>query len=234
MADVWLYRWRISGVNFEGRRWHVSKPIEALAREVGPVWPDNHPLDGTSASSSHYTNSDHYPDPDGVVRAIDVGELIEGQGSTLFEELRASRDPRLRYAIHEREMFSSYVGPNGEPPWVRRPYRGSSEHLEHVHLSVWKSADTDGSPWGLRLEDDMPTADEIAQAVWAFGAAEHQPLIMQRIAIRTYVGVNLLLKNVGALEAELDPAALADAIADALPAASARELADELHRRLAQ
>jgi len=151
-----MTRFRRSGINWEGRTWQVSAPIELLATMVEKTWPDKHPTDGTVASQRHDANnprSDHRPKPvtgPGIVRAIDIGEVIEDQGETLTELLRASRDPRIRYVIHEGRLFSSYDHSDG-PAWEWRPYRGGNEHLDHVHVSILATADTDARPFAFAL-----------------------------------------------------------------------------------
>lgn len=155
-----MARFRYSGVNWEGRAWKVSAPIEALGRQIEARWPDRHPADGTVASQNHDAwnpRSDHRPDPytgPGIVRALDAGETVEGDGEVLAEALRAGRDPRVRYVIHEGRLFSSYDHANG-PAWSWRPYTGGG-HRDHVHVSVLATVDAQGQPWVLGgLEDDM-------------------------------------------------------------------------------
>ncbi len=143
-------RFRYSGTI--PRRWRVSAAIQALGEAVEVEWPDRRPQDGTVASSGHakWPTSDHGPDPDGIVRAIDVG--IEPE---LFEVLLLNRDPRIKYVIHGREMFSSYPA-YGFPPFTRRPYT-KGHHDHHTHVSALKIADNDSEPWEI--------GESMAQAV---------------------------------------------------------------------
>ena len=174
-------RFRYSGTNWEGRRWRVSAAIEALGRRVEAAWPVGHPVDGTVASRAHDAanpRSDHRPRPfsgSGIVRAIDVGETVENQGARLAEELRASRDPRIKYVIHEARLFSSYDHSAGRA-WSWRPYRGGNEHLNHVHISVVTGADSRGGPWAITLEDDMAALQviDLQKALNQAGVTDHE------------------------------------------------------------
>ena len=80
-------------------------------------------------------------------------------------------------------------------------------------------------------EDDMPTADEVAAAVWAagFGRGDSRVTAGQRLAqAATYS--RIAATKAGTVE--VDAAVLADSIVDAMPASLARQVADELYRRL--
>ncbi len=146
-------RFRYSGTI--PRRWRVSKAIQALLEQVETEWPDRRPEDGTVASSGHaqWPTSDHGIDPDGIVRAGDVG--IEPE---LFEVLLLNRDPRIKYVIHGREIFSSYPA-HGFPPFTRRPYT-KGNHDRHTHISALKIADNDDEPWEIG-SNDMATTEGI-------------------------------------------------------------------------
>lgn len=155
-------RWRESGTNWEGRKWWLSQGVHALLLEIEAVYPKSGPADGTVASKGHDQNSptsDHRPKPTtgtGVVRAADIGEYVEDQGILICEAIRKSRDPRVKYVIHEKRLFSSYDHSDG-PPWTWRPYSGSNGHLDHVHVSLLPAADKDPSPWGLTIGGNPPT-----------------------------------------------------------------------------
>ena len=150
-----MARFRRSGTNWEGRRWSTSPALNALMDEIERAYPAGHPTDGTVASRTHDQNnprSDHRPYPytgTGIVNAVDAGENVEDDAMAIAEAIRKSKDPRVKYVIHERRLFSSYNHANG-PAWTWRPYSGSS-HLNHVHVSILRSKQTDPRPWNLDL-----------------------------------------------------------------------------------
>ncbi len=160
-----MTRFRRSGKNWEGRTWAVAAPIDSLADDIEAAYPPRHSKDGTVASKGHDTNSpnsDHRPKPisgTGIVRALDFGEHNE-EGFGIMDAIRASRDPRLKYGIHEGQMFSSYAS-GGVPPFTWRPYSGPNQHLDHGHLSTLVSADAQAGSWDIGTGDeDMPITDE--------------------------------------------------------------------------
>lgn len=66
----------------------------------------------------------------------------------VLDDIRRSRDGRVKYGISNAQMFSSYAV-TGYPAWTWRPYTGSSDkHYTHGHLSVVGNARADGEqPW---------------------------------------------------------------------------------------
>lgn len=181
-----MARFRVSGTNWEGRPWKVSVAILSLLRQVQDVWPDRHPTDGTVASRGHDRNnprSDHRPRPTwgaGVVRALDVGEVVEDRGELLAEQLRQTQDRRLRYVIHEGRIFSSY-NHRDAPAWIWRRYRGTSFHLNHVHLSVLAGADGDGREWEIDLGGEMASLQviDVQKALNEAGVTDHEDKILK-------------------------------------------------------
>lgn len=152
-------RFRTSGKNWEGRTWALSAALEQLGEQVSAAWPTPHPSDGTVASKTHDAtspSSDHRPRPftgSGMVRALDVGEY-GSQGDQLFDELRDSRDPRIKYVIHGGSMFSSYPA-RGYAAWAIRPY-DLGGHGSHVHVSSVDAADDAGYAWSIALTVPAP------------------------------------------------------------------------------
>jgi hypothetical protein len=67
---------------------------------------------------------------------------------TVLDDIRRSHDARVKYAISNGEMFSSYPA-RGYDAWTWRPYTGSSDkHYTHGHLSVVGDSRSDGEqPW---------------------------------------------------------------------------------------
>lgn len=164
---VWRGRWRVRGENWEGRNWFLTPGALPLIDEVMAFWPQNHAADGTVAGRGHddrNPKSDHRPRPfnsePGVVRALDVGEVVENDGWRFAEMLRKTQDPRIKYVLHEDMIFSSYPRMNREP-WTWAPLRIG--HPTHVHISFTTLADTDTSPWNLEGGTDVFTNHEIAQ-----------------------------------------------------------------------
>lgn len=147
-----MTRFYRSGTNHEGRRWTLAPALSVLANQVEAYYPERHGADGTVASERHdEVNpwSDHRPYPyegAGVVFAIDVGETTENDAWRQAEAIRLSRDPRVKYCIHEDRIFSSY--PMGSiPPYVWREYKGPNPHDNHYHLSLLRASANDVRIW---------------------------------------------------------------------------------------
>lgn len=96
-----------------------------------------------------------------IIRARDfTHDPAGGFDSYAFaEQLRLSRDPRIRYIISNRQITSASRG------WKWEAYSGSDPHTNHAHVSVWDDQprfdDTSRawritSPAAAPQEDDMP------------------------------------------------------------------------------
>ncbi len=185
-----MARFRRAGTNWEGRPWYVSDAIAALIDQIEAVWTTRHPADGTVASRGHdqgNPRSDHRPSrvaPVGVVRAVDIGETVEDRGELLAEQIRQSRDPRVRYVIHEGRLFSSYDHRNG-PPYMWRRYTGANPHLNHVHVSVLRSGDRNGGEWRIDLGGDLAALQiiDLQGALNEAGATDHEDKVLKEDGI---------------------------------------------------
>lgn len=130
--------------------WRVAKSLLTLRRQVDEMAPArNRSSDGTIGDASHQArNSDHNPNQDGVVTALDIThDPAHGvDAPALGEMLRLSEDPRIKYVISNARIFSSKIS-----PWKWRPYSGANAHTEHIHISVMgdKSEYDDPSPWQI-------------------------------------------------------------------------------------
>lgn len=175
------------GINWEGRKWSLHPAVSSLCDLIETEWPEPHGADGTVASKPHdevNPRSDHRPwpyDSTGLVSAVDVGEVTEDDGQILAEALRTSRDPRIKYVIHEERMFSSYPT-TSRAAWEWGAYSGPNPHGSHVHVSVLMAAG--GGEWNLNLGEPMTQTIsrlEVATAwyqkagVWMDGTSTEDP-----------------------------------------------------------
>ena len=137
-------RWRLKGTG-----WHLAPGLVTLAVQVNAAYPDRHAADGTLGNKTHRASaSDHNPDSDGTVRALDIGEVVEDDAMTVAEAIRESKDIRVKYVIHEARMYSFYWK-DGYPPFTWRPYKGANLHWNHVHISTRPSYDTHRADWAI-------------------------------------------------------------------------------------
>lgn len=140
--------------------WRVAGSLLRLRDQLNAAHPNRSKAsDGTIGDAAHAASvSDHNPDAAGVVRALDVTHdpkhgLDAGE---LAEQLRRSRDPRIKYVISERRIFAGFQGPQ---PWVWRPYTGSDPHTSHVHVSVIAGTAADEQySWQLTAGNTPPPA----------------------------------------------------------------------------
>jgi hypothetical protein len=94
--------------------------------------------------------SDHNPDTNGCVRAIDIDSRLdssEGLSIYLADQIRecAKSDKRISYVIHNGMIASKIFN------FKWRKYRGFNKHLRHVHISFTKLGDKDSKPFDIPL-----------------------------------------------------------------------------------
>ena len=120
--------------------WRVAKSLLTLREQVDAMAPNrNKSSDGTIGDQSHQSrNSDHNPNADGVVTAMDItndpAHGVNARG--IAEMLLLSRDPRIKYVISNQQIFSSPAFSTSKPAWQWRHYSGANAHTQHVHISV--------------------------------------------------------------------------------------------------
>ncbi len=145
-----MSRFRVKGVAWDGEAWELVPSLRVLAAQIEAADPRRYAVDGTVASKRHDQNSptsDHTV-KEGKVRALDAGGQ-EAELDALVENLRLSRDPRIKYVIYEGRMFSSYAR-HGYEPYEWRPYSGSSPHESHFHISTLPEYDDNIRAWSIR------------------------------------------------------------------------------------
>lgn len=143
--------------------WRLAESLKVLRTQVNERWPDRRKdSDGSIGDEGHSSRtSDHNPNPDGVVCAIDITHDPKSgcDSYVLAEVLRAARDPRIKYIISNRMICSSVTD-----PWAWRPYGGVNPHDHHVHISVKpERAQYDSTkPWALDAAPEATTSDHPA------------------------------------------------------------------------
>ena len=132
--------------------WRVAKALLKLRGQIDAQYPKrSKKSDGSIGDAAHASrNSDHNPwiqdAGNGVVSAIDITHDPKCGLDTwkLAEELRVERDPRIKYVISNKRIWSATT-----QPYSWRKYTGSNPHSEHMHVSVksTKSHYDDDSEW---------------------------------------------------------------------------------------
>ncbi|MFG2043174.1 hypothetical protein [Dactylosporangium sp. NPDC048998] len=111
---------------------------------------------GLIGDAAHDPTSDHTPHNfpgwgNDIVTAADFPNRpdLGLDAHKVLDDIRRSRDPRVKYGISNGQMFSSY-GVRGYDGWTWRPYnpKNGDKHFTHGHLSVVGDARADGTqPW---------------------------------------------------------------------------------------
>lgn len=146
--------------------WRVALSLEVLLEQLNEAAPNRSKIsDGSIGDPAHSSReSDHNPNPLGVVCARDFTHdpSHNADMNEWAEALRASRDPRIKYVIWNRRIFSST-----ESPWIWRPYSGINPHDHHMHVSVEKNYDL-SKKWATPQQkewSDLATKEEIQAIV---------------------------------------------------------------------
>jgi hypothetical protein len=131
--------------------WLCAAGVE-LRNAITTWYPDRRTTsDGWLGDARHSaTKSDHNPDADGCVRAIDVDSRLDSSEQLsiyLADQIRicAKTDKRISYIIHNGFIASKIMG------FKWRRYRGINPHKRHIHISFTKLGDKDGKPFNIPL-----------------------------------------------------------------------------------
>lgn len=173
---------------YSGNGWRVAGSIRTFGDQIMALrgHTNSYSVDGTLGDLAHSNRiSDHNPDDEGIVRALDFYEDKPARVDEVAEALRQSRDPRLKYFIHDTRMFSSYVGPQGQPAWTWRPYGGVNGHINHGHLSVVADDRAEQThAWAMPGASVTPGGDDdMAIPAWTLDLDEAGWRALQRAGI---------------------------------------------------
>lgn len=130
----------------------LSKAGVQLREQIDDSFPDrDRKSDGWIGDRRHAAaKSDHSPDAQGWVRAIDIdADLDNRKGTSIYlaDQLRAygKSSGRISYVIHMGKIASA------KSLWKWVKYRGANPHNHHIHVSFKKSADEDRSFFDIPL-----------------------------------------------------------------------------------
>jgi hypothetical protein len=133
----------------------LCKAGRQLREQIDDAFPDrDRTSDGWIGDTRHAARpSDHNPDANGWVRAIDVDRDLSGKAKPdimpdLADQIRLagkSGEKRIAYVIFDGRIASSRLN------WRWRKYTGSNKHNHHCHISFTKKGDEDGSYFNIPL-----------------------------------------------------------------------------------
>ena len=130
----------------------LSKAAEQLRSQINTKYPKRDKRsDGWIGDTAHNARkSDHNPDKNGWVRAVDIdSDLLQGSNKEswlLAEQIKMialKGDKRISYIIHQQRIASS------KQNWAWRVYKGSNPHISHLHISFTQAGDLDGKAFIL-------------------------------------------------------------------------------------
>jgi hypothetical protein len=128
----------------------LSKAAKQLREQFDDEFSDRDRLsDGWIGDSRHQAKpSDHNPDANGWVRAIDIDRDLYKGGKPdnmgdLVDQIRlackSKSEKRISYIIFDGRICSPILN------WKWRKYTGANKHTKHAHFSFKKEADNDGA-----------------------------------------------------------------------------------------
>ena len=129
----------------------LSKAAVQLREQIDDSFPERiRKSDGWIGDARHSTRkSDHNPDTNGCVRAIDIDARLsddKGLSAYLADQIRSygKTNGRISYVIHQSKIASPILG------WRWRKYKGNP-HNHHVHVSFKKNQDNNSDFFHIPL-----------------------------------------------------------------------------------
>jgi hypothetical protein len=128
----------------------LSKAAIQLREQFDDSYADrDRSSDGWIGDTRHAARpSDHNPDAQGWVRAIDIDRDLSGKAKPdlmpdLVDQIRflckSGIEKRISYIIFDGFIYSAKFR------FIKRKYTGANKHTKHAHFSFKKTADNDGS-----------------------------------------------------------------------------------------
>lgn len=126
-----------------------------LREQIDDAFPDRlRDSDGWVADARHVAGgkSDHIPNADGWVFALDIDRDLAGKSKPDFMpylanqiRIAARKDKRIKYIIFDKKIASA------KSLWRWRAYRGVNPHTKHCHISFTEKGKTDGSFFNIPM-----------------------------------------------------------------------------------
>jgi hypothetical protein len=128
----------------------LSKAARQLREQFDDSYADrDRSSDGWIGDTRHAARpSDHNPDAEGWVRAIDIDRDLSGKAKPdlmpdLIDQVRqlckSGFEKRISYIIFDGFIYSAKFR------FIKRKYTGANKHTAHAHFSFKKTADNDGA-----------------------------------------------------------------------------------------
>ena len=135
-------------------KWRLSKAAAQMREQIDDCYPErSRKSDGTIGDSRHSARkSDHNPDKNGWVRALDIDATLgvsSDETADLVEQIRKyakrAKRKRISYIIYNGRIASPILN------WKWRKYRGSNPHKSHFHISFTTLGDDDNSFFNIPM-----------------------------------------------------------------------------------
>jgi hypothetical protein len=133
----------------------LCKAAQQLREQFDDCYSDrDRTSDGWIGDTRHQARpSDHNPDEQGIVRAIDIDRDLSGKAKPdlmpdIADQIRLcakSGDKRISYVIFNGKICSS------KKAWAWRTYDGINKHNHHIHVSFTKAGDKDSSFFNIPM-----------------------------------------------------------------------------------
>jgi hypothetical protein len=134
----------------------LSKSAIQLREQIDDAFPDrDRTSDGWIGDLRHSARkSDHNPDAQGWVRAVDIDRDLNGKGRKpdvmpdLVDQIRLAAkfgDKRIAYIIFARKIASPRAA------WRWRTYDGVNKHDHHAHISFTTKGDEDSEFFNIPM-----------------------------------------------------------------------------------
>ena len=132
----------------------LCKAGQQLREQIDDSFPDrDRTSDGWIGDARHAARpSDHNPDEQGIVHAIDIDRDLSGKAKpdlmpNLADQIRIAgrTDKRIKYVIFNGKIASA------KSLWRWVAYRGINPHRHHCHISFTNKGDTDGSFFNIPM-----------------------------------------------------------------------------------
>ncbi len=128
--------------------WRAANSLITLRNQLNALYPGRSKAsDGTIGDAAHQAGpSDHNPNREGVVTALDIThDPAHGLSiQVLADRLVANKDQRIKYIICNRRIWEPSIG------WTT--YDGDNPHQNHLHLSVLWPLGDNSQEWKLSQE----------------------------------------------------------------------------------